>query len=420
MDTKNVNPNFQMVLEIVRVVVGILFCFSGVVKCIDPIGGAIKIEDYFVAWGLTDIPMAVCIALSVIQNILEFIVGYALIAKIFVPLASIGALIFMAIFTPLTLYIAIYNPVSDCGCFGDAVKITNWQTFYKNLAFVPLCILIFMFRHSFKTRIKRWRKAIVLLCGLTVGGLFTLKGLTDEPLIDFRPYSVGTNISEAMSIPEDAPQAEYKTTFILQKDGIYEEFDEHTYPYEDTTWVYVDTHTEVINEGYVPPIKDFTLIDRYGEVVTDDLLNTDEQLVLVVSPKLNEVGEEALAKVSHLKEVCDRYGLRLYVLTASTVEHQRAFSVEGKQDFEYLQGDETMLKTMVRAKAGVMVMQRGNIVAKYHIDHIPLDKDWKNPAATYLRNINHSNEQYLIICIIFALALVVFSVIGKFKTHKTL
>ncbi|MCQ2235987.1 MAG: DoxX family protein, partial [Bacteroidales bacterium] len=112
MNTKNVNANFQMILETIRVIVGILFVFSGMVKCIDPIGGAIKIEDYFVAWGLAEIPMAVCITLSVIQNILEFIVGFALVAKIYVPLASLGALIFMAFFTPLTLYIAVAEPVS--------------------------------------------------------------------------------------------------------------------------------------------------------------------------------------------------------------------------------------------------------------------------------------------------------------------
>lgn len=420
MNTKNVNANFQMILETIRVIVGILFVFSGMVKCIDPIGGAIKIEDYFVAWGLTDIPMAVCITLSVIQNILEFIVGFALVAKIYVPLASLGALIFMAFFTPLTLYIAVAEPVSDCGCFGDAVKISNWQTFYKNLLFLPLTILLYIFRGNFKIQLKRWKKAEILICGLVIGFLTMVKGLTDEPLIDFRPYSVGTNISEAMSIPEDAPQAEYKTTFILQKNGIYEEFDEHNYPYNDTTWVYVDTHTEVINEGYVPPIKDFTLIDRYGEVVTDDLLNTDEQLVLIVSPKLNEVDEQEIAKVAHLKDVCDKNDLRMYILTASTVENQQAFSLEAKHDFEYLQGDETMLKTIVRAKAGVIVMQRGNIVAKYHINHIPLDRDWKNPAATYLRNINQSSEQYLIICIIFALALVVTNTMGKNSIHKTL
>lgn len=420
MNIKNPNENLQMILNIIRIIVGILFVFSGVVKCIDPIGGAIKIEDYFVAWGLTEIPMAVCTALSVIQNILEFIVGYALLFKIYIPLASLGAVIFMAIFTPLTLYIAVVNPVSDCGCFGDAVKISNWQTFYKNLVFLPLAIVVFIFRNSFCIEIKRWKKAVILLCGLIIGFLFMVKGLTDEPVIDFRPYSVGTNIREAMSTPDDAPQAEYKTTFILQKDGVYQEFDENNYPYNDSTWVYVDTHTEVIDEGYVPPIKDFTLIDRYGEVITDDLLNTPEQLVLVVSPKLNEVNELEAAKVAHLNEVCENNGLRMFILTASTVENQQAFSILSKHDFEYLQGDETMLKTIVRAKAGVIVMQQGNIVAKYHINHIPLDKDWKNPAATYLRNINHSYEQYLIICIIFALALVISNIKVKFTIHKTL
>lgn len=420
MKTKKVSANLQMILEVIRVIVGILFFFSGIVKCVDPIGGAIKIEDYFIAWGFADLPMALYTTLSVIQNILEFLVGYALLFNIFVPLASFGALIFMAIFTPLTLYIAVANPVSDCGCFGDAVKISNWQTFYKNLVFLPLTVVLVIFRNNFKSDLKRWRKIAILLLGAFVGFMFMVKGLTDEPVFDFRPYHVGTNIRESMTIPDDAAQAEYKTTFILEKDGVFQEFDENNYPYNDTTWTYVDTHTEVIDEGYVPPIKDFTLIDKYGEVVTDDLLNTEEQLVLVVSPKLNEVNMDEAKKVAHLKEVCDNNDMRLYVLTASTLDLQEGFSVNCKSDFEYLQGDETMLKTIVRAKAGIIVMQKGNIVAKYHINHIPLDKEWKNPAATYLRNINHSYEQYLIICIILALALVISNIKVKFTIHKTL
>ncbi|MCF0190157.1 MAG: DoxX family protein [Marinilabiliaceae bacterium] len=408
----------QPVIEILRVLVGILFIFSGFVKCVDPMGGAIKIDDYFIAWGMSEIPMTFSIALSVIQNILEFTVGFALLFRIFIPLASLGALLFMVIFTPLTLYIAIANPVSDCGCFGDAVKLTNWQTFWKNMIFLPMSLIVYFNRHSFKEKLSRWRRASICGCGVMLSLTLCIKGLTDEPIIDFRPYSVGTNIREAMEIPDDAPQPVYKTTFILKKDGIEKEFDEDNYPYNDTTWVYVDTHTEVLDEGFTPAIKDFTLTDKYEEVVTNELLGTEEQIVLVVSPSLENVRGTDLERISHLSDICVENDLRMYILTASTLGGQERFTTESNRRYEYLQGDETMLKTIVRGDAGVIVLQHGTIVAKYHIAHLPMDRDWKNPAASFLRFINADYEQSIIICITLAVALLVIALHHtKHKQH---
>ena len=180
-------------LTLMRILLGLLFVFSGFVKCIDPTGGAIKIEDYFVAWGL-DVPFSVDMVLSFIQNLLEFSAGFLMLFDLFIPISSLVVLLFMIVFTPLTLYIAIANPVSDCGCFGDAVKLTNWQTFFKNLIFLPMAVLVFANRKKFHSRLRKSGQMSAALIGIITGVLISFTGISDEPWIDFRPFSVGTDI----------------------------------------------------------------------------------------------------------------------------------------------------------------------------------------------------------------------------------
>lgn len=399
-------------IQLSRIVVGLLFMFSGFVKCVDPTGGAIKIEDYFIAWGMEWMPFEVCMFLSLAQNIIEFGVGYMLFINAYVELASLVVLAFMCFYTPLTLYIAIANPVSDCGCFGDAVKLSNWETFWKNMAFLPLAIFVFMTRKSCPTRLHGWRKVAVAGIGVLLALLISIKGITDEPIIDYRPYSVGTDINQAMMIPDDAPMPEYKTTFILEKDGVRKEFDEMNYPYEDSTWVYIDAKTEVISEGYVPPIKDFTLTDVDGNLRTNDLLASKEPVVLINSPKVEEISDQHVAMLVEMAKKQENDEGDMYILTSSSAADQKLLDEKAGWSFEYLQGDETMLKTITRSNPGVLVLQNGVIIAKYHIDHMPV-QGIDNPLATNLANIASENARLVILCVIFAVALLIVMIVGK-------
>lgn len=399
-------------IQLARIVLGLLFLFSGFVKCVDPTGGAIKIEDYFVAWGMEWMPFGVCMALSLAQNIIEFTVGYLLVANIYLPIASIVALAFMCFYTPLTLYIALANPVSDCGCFGDAVKLSNWQTFWKNTAFLPLAIFVFLTRYSCPSRLRGWRLIAVAGIGAMVALLISVKGITDEPIIDYRPYSVGTDINLAMQIPDDAPLPEYKTTFILEKNGVRQEFDEVNYPYEDSTWVYIDAKTEVISEGYVPPIKDFTLTDRDGNVQTDAILSSNQPVILAISPKVEEISDSHLKSLSVIAEAQETIGRQMYILTSSSSAAQNALDNRAQRGFDYLQGDETMLKTITRSNPGIIIVQDGIIIAKYHIDHMPV-QGIANPLATNLTNIEAENARLVILSVIFAVALLILFIVGK-------
>ena len=407
----------QALHRILRVILGALFIFSGFVKCVDPTGGAIKIEDYFVAWGWGGSPWWLCMALSVVQNIVEFTAGFMLVCGSFVPLASIVTLAFMAFFTPLTLYIAIANPVSDCGCFGDAFKITNWQTFGKNIFFLAAAIVVFLWRNIDGDGGKRWKQMAMAAMGVLVAGLVSLKGITDEPIMDFRSYAVGTDVRAAMSIPEDAPMTEYKTTFILEKDGVRKVFDENNYPYEDSTWVFIDSHSEVIKEGYVPSITDFSFVSPSGEDMSESLLSSATPVFLAIAPKIEHADRKQMAELGRQFELAQKNGFDFFLATSSSQsEFIVADSLAGVA-LNYLMADETMLKTIVRSNPGLIVLQNGVIVAKYNFDHLPFDADMASPAASYLSNMSLSYGWLLIVCLFLACVIVWLLLYGG-KHHR--
>lgn len=396
----------QAAFRLLRILLGALFVFSGFVKCIDPTGGAIKIEDYFLAWGWTDSPWWLCLSLSIVQNVVEFTAGFMLICGVYLNVASFITLAFMVFFTPLTLYIALANPVSDCGCFGDAFKVTNWQTFGKNVVFLAVAIAVFLWRKVDGEGGKKWRQAAMTAMGLLVAGLVSIKGLTDEPLMDFRPYAVGTDIKASMSIPDDAPMTEYKTTFILEKDGVRKEFDENDYPYEDSTWVFIDSKSEVLNEGYVPPISDFSFMTPEGEDVSENLLESSSPVFIAIAPKLEKANQAQMVKLGHQFELAQKNGFDFFLATASPATDFFAADSLAGIALNYLLADETMLKTIVRSNPGLIVLQNGIIVAKYNFDHMPFDAELASPAAAYLSNLKRSYEWMLVVCLGLSCALV--------------
>nr|MBP8790945.1 DoxX family protein [Breznakibacter sp.] len=390
----------KLLLNLSRYILAFVFIFSGFVKAIDPTGGAIKIEDYFNAFGLSTLnPIA--FALSVLLALAEFIVGYLLLLKIQSKLASLGALIFMGIFTPLTLYIAIFNPVSDCGCFGDAIKLTNWATFFKDLALLPLSIFVFIRHKNINTTMAAWKQWTVGCWGVLIIFFVVFHALRYEPLIDFRPYAVGTDIKKGMSIPEDAELPEYETTFILEKGGVRQEFDVDNYPYNDSTWVFVDSKTKVIREGYQPPIKDFVLQNAQGDNVNDRILNSFQPVLLVVAPKLEKMEKGAIDKLMKLSHFCLQHNVQSYLSTSSLQSDIDRFDQREQIGITYLTGDETMLKTILRSNPGFLLIQNGTIVGKYNLNNLPSEEKLLNPLSTSLDDMRHKNMQLMVLTLIF-------------------
>lgn len=246
----------KILRSLFRWLVGATFIFSGFVKVIDPLGYGYKIADYLEAMHLESID-SIALPMAIVLAVFELVIGFSLFFNQLPKLGALGALIMLVFFTPLTLWLAIANPVSDCGCFGDALVITNWQTFFKNVVLLAMTIFVFAQRKKIKTDYHvgvQW--AIMFVVGFMSLGLciYCLKTL---PIIDFRPYHIGANIAEGMIVPEDAPKPVVESYFIYEKDGKQEKFTVENLP--DSSWKFVDAEHKIIDAGYVPPIHDFTM-----------------------------------------------------------------------------------------------------------------------------------------------------------------
>ncbi len=289
----------KIIRNLFRWIVGATFLFSGFVKVIDPLGYGYKIADYLEAMNLSAIDGA-ALPLAIALSVLELVIGFSLFFNQLPKLGALGALLMMVFFTPLTLWLAIANPVSDCGCFGDALVITNWQTFFKNLVLLAMAILLFWQRKKLKTTYHtgiQW--VIMFVVGFaSLGlGLYCLKTL---PIIDFRPYHIGANIAEGMVVPEDAPKPVVESYFVYEKDGKQQEFTIDNLP--DSTWKFVDAKHNVIDPGYVPPIHDFTMTKPFagGSSVQVDVYGIE----LVYK---NEEGEQMYADVTSVPDASWKY-----------------------------------------------------------------------------------------------------------------
>ncbi|MBQ9470523.1 MAG: DoxX family membrane protein [Bacteroidales bacterium] len=386
----------KTIVNLCRYLLAITFVFSGFVKGIDPLGTAYKLHDYFMAFGMEWLNPA-STAMAVLLCAAELFIGLLLLFGAGMRLGAMGALVFMAVFTPLTLYLAIANPVSDCGCFGDAVKLSNWQTFFKNVVLVLAAIVIFMNRHMLTPRhTALWGfAATIVLAGVSL--LPPLHGLLRLPAIDFRPYSVGTNLRDAMRVPEGAPADVYRTTLFYEKDGRVQEFDESNYPWQDTTWTFVDSRSELVERGYTPPIGNFALVSPGGVDLTDSLLVHGGYMLLAVAKRLEDMSPRAAATLAALCAQAQQAGLPFVCATASPMEQmERMASQHGIGGF--VQADETILKTMVRANPGLLMLHEGTIIGKWHWRAVPrLDLSGQTSIDAQCLQLQHQQRNGLLV-----------------------
>jgi hypothetical protein len=227
-----------------------------------------------------------------------------------------AGLLFMSFFTALTLYIAIANPVSDCGCFGDAIKLSNWGTFYKNIFLIALAIVVFWQRKAYSPLFREnieWGIIGFYFALIIAVFIYCLNHL---PVLDFRPYHVGAVIKAGMTVPEGAPLSEYKTTFLYKKDGVIKEFTTDNYPWNDSTWVWVETRQELVKKGFEPLIHDFSITSGDGLDLTDSILTSPGYTFLLISTELRNADKDGILKASTLAEESAKHGYGLYCLTA--------------------------------------------------------------------------------------------------------
>ncbi len=361
----------KTLVSISRLITGSVFIFSGFVKAVDPLGSTYKFTDYFTAFHLQYLE-PVALPLALILSSIEFLIGISMLIGYRYRIASWILLVFMAFFTILTLILALTNPVSDCGCFGDAIVLTNWQTFIKNLVLLPFVILIFITRRKISPAypaISEWIYISVFAILIIAFQVYALRHL---PLLDFRPYKTGTNIPEKMVIPEGAPADEYRTYLYYEKDGQVREFNEDNFPWQDSTWKFVDSKSILLKKGYEPPVHDFTVTDSGGNDLTESLLGDSGYSMLLITNDLKNSDEKAMKMANELAASCTAGSCSFYCLTSSSQDEIAKIKSAFNLVYDFYTTDEITLKTIIRSNPGLVLLKEGTILGKWHYRDFPV------------------------------------------------
>lgn len=382
----------KIIAECCRVLLGAVFVFSGTVKAIDPMGGAIKIGDYLTAFGLDKL-QSLAVVLSFNLSAIEFTLGVCLLLGVYRRYTTFLTLLMMAFMTPLTLYLALFDPVSDCGCFGDAWILTNWETFFKNIVLLAAAIYVFINNQrltAFYTYKVYW---FVPLFAYIYSIGFAYRNYTHLPVVDFRPYKVGANIPALMAVPEGAPADEYRYSFIYEKDGVKKEFSLDDVPADDSTWTFVDSKTELIKQGYVPPVAGFNLYNAADEDVTGQILHDPRPVFLLIAPKLEEAGDEQMDEINNVYDYALENDIDFYCVTGSGSEAITQWNDYTGAEYPYLMADEVLLKTIIRSNPGLVLLKDGTILAKWHANDIPAEDELPEVLEMYLSGKSIKNKE---------------------------
>ncbi len=365
----------KTIYHISRVFLGLVFIFSGFVKAVDPMGTAIKFSDYFnYAFNLPHLT-SLSLPLSLIMCALEFSIGILLLLNLLPKVTAWLAVLLMLVFTPLTFYLAVANPVSDCGCFGDAVKLTNWQTFGKNIVIDFFLVFVFLWKKDYIPKLlAKTRQIAATVIFLFVFG-FELYNYSFLPIIDFRPYKIGANIPEMMTIPDGAPQDEFKTTFVYKNSitGEVKDFSEDDYPWDDSTWVWQDTKSVLVKKGYTPPIHDFSIVDLNGSDLTDLMLSYQDTVLLVVTYTLESASIKNLTTVKNFVDSLQIFRPKAVVYCITSSNEDAIDSTIAKLDYPnwiFCKIDEVTSKTIIRSNPGLVIINNGVILNKIHYHNL--------------------------------------------------
>ena len=404
----------SILVNLSRTLLALTFIFSGFVKAIDPLGSQYKIAEYLEAAQLSAyIPDWAQLILSVGLSAIEFTLGVMLLLAIRRRLASKLSLIMMVVMTLVTLWLTVSNPIQDCGCFGDAIHLTNTQTFIKNLILLTAAIILAcwpLYQVRFVSKTNQWIAFYFTIVFIVTASTLSLYHL---PIFDFRPYYIGQNIKKGMEIPKGAKLTTYKTTFICEKNGVTKEFTENDYPYNDSTWVFKDTHQEILEKGYEPPIHDFSITDeKTGEDLTDSILTKDGYTFLLIAPVLERADDSNFGEIDAIYEYAKENGYGFYGLTASTdkaVKHWR--DITGAE-YPFYTTDGTTLKTIIRSNPGLVLLYKGTIINKWSHNDLPKQVELNAPLSLIEIGREPENETWtkivlILICYIFPLTLLI-------------
>ena len=371
----------KMIVNLCRIIVAVTFIFSGFVKAIDPIGTQYKLQDYLGAIGMAGIlPNWTLLAVAVFLAAIEFCIGIFLLFAIQRRLISKLTVAFMVFMTMVTVWIVVADPVKDCGCFGDALHLTNTETLIKNIVLL-VCSLVIMYRplamFRFVSKSNQW-----IVTNYTIVFILVSSGLSLYylPIFDFRPYHIGVNIPRGMEIPKGAKLPQFKTTFIMEKNGQRKEFTLDNYP--DASWKFIDSKTVQTSEGYIPPIHDFSITDnKTGVDLTNSVLSHKGYTFLLIAPHLETADDSNFGDIDRLYEYAQSYDIPFYCLTASTTKAIKRWIDLTGAEYPFCITDEAVLKTIIRSNPGLLLLKDGTIINKWSHNNLPNEAKLSRPIS---------------------------------------
>ncbi len=349
-----------------RVVIGLTFLLSGFVKIIDPVGVGLIFEEYFKAAGVGELHTLALIA-GVALSAAEMLLGITILAGIRMRYSASAVLFLISFFTVLTLILAIFNPVNDCGCFGEAIKLTNWETFYKNIVLLLFAVLLFLQREKYipvAPPAWEWSFAAVFATGILLLSIYSYRHL---PMIDFMEFKSGTNIIERLNFANNPERPQFETTLIYSKNGKSYEFTVDNLP--DSTYTFVDSKTKQTGKGSV--ISDFAISDIDGNYITDSVLAISGAQFVISVPYPHKLNERHIHTINDFYEKLKSKSIPMSLLSGSgfksTVPELRSLNAD------VYHTDLKTLLTLNRSNGGVVYLYDGTVITKWSLRDIPVN-----------------------------------------------
>ena len=405
-----------IIVNLCRFVIAATFIFSGYVKAIDPLGTLYKLQDYAAAMSLDGIlPDWALLIIAIALGAIEFSLGVCMFFAVRRRLVSRIVLGFMAAMTLLTIWIFAADPVKDCGCFGDAIVLTNGETLLKNIVLVACAALVAWHPTAMTRFVSKTNQWIVRYYTVAYIVLTSIYCLYTLPIFDFRPYRVGTNIREGMEIPEGAEQPEFKTEFVMRKNGETRVFTLDNYP--DSTWEYVETNTTQTRKGYEPPIHDFSISRiETSEDITDTILNNKGYTFLLISPRIEVADDGNFGDIDQIYELATEKGADFYCITSSSGDEINRWRERTGAEYEFCFSDATTLKTIIRSNPGLLLIKDATIVGKWSHNELPKTTelatllDSKSTAGVHEKS---ATERLLIVLLTFFVPLILLTIADR-------
>jgi uncharacterized membrane protein YphA (DoxX/SURF4 family) len=366
-------------LNFSRIFVGILFIFSGLIKANDPLGFGYKLQEYFEVFHMPFLS-GMATGIAILLCVFEIVLGALLLFGFWRKQVTTGLLVVIIFFTFLTFVSAAFKVVTSCGCFGDAIPLTPWESFSKDLVLLVMIIYLFKNRHRINpvTENARWQSALFAIV-LTFSLMFSQFTYSRLPILDFLPYKVGASLPDLMKIPAGATPDEYlimynmknketgETKVMSDKDYLKTEI------WKDDNWEIIgDPESKLIKKGYEPKIKDLQITDASGTDYTKELIENPYYNLVIVAYNLKDSNEEGIAKLNALAlNATEQFNIRSIMLTSSSAQDADAYSKRMKLFSEVFYADAVPLKSMVRANPGVLLLKNGVVINKWHYNNVP-------------------------------------------------